>query len=116
MGLSKKENIPIPRKLLQDNIDTLVIPEIDAAIKAGELIENLSNIWQGATAEEKHKLLTIMLDAVYVDLLNTRSIVGILPKPAFYKLFESIKQNPVQTLLFLIQTKKKTPWICQSVW
>ena len=35
-----------------------------------------------------------MLDAVYVDLLATRSIVGLLPKPAFYSLLESLKQRP----------------------
>jgi hypothetical protein len=35
-----------------------------------------------------------MLDAVYVDLLNNRSIVGILPKPASYRLFGILKQTP----------------------
>lgn len=47
-----------------------------------------------ATFEEKHRLLTRVLDAVYVDLLATRSIVGLLPKPAFYSLLESLKQRP----------------------
>ena len=93
-GLVEEGEYNIQRKLLQDSLDTLVVPEMDAAIKAGELIENLDKIWQGSTPEEKHKLLTIMLDAVYVDLLNTRTIVGLLPKPAFFQLFESIKQKP----------------------
>lgn len=35
-----------------------------------------------------------MLDAVYIDLLTTRSVVGLLPKPAFYGLFESLRQTP----------------------
>ena len=35
-----------------------------------------------------------MLDAVYIDLIASRSIVGWLPKPAFYSLFESLRQKP----------------------
>jgi hypothetical protein len=93
-GLVEEGEYNIQRKLLQESLDTLVVPEMDAAIKAGELIENLDNMWRGSTPEEKHRFLTIMLDAVYVDLLNTRKIVGLLPKPAFYQLFESIKQKP----------------------
>jgi hypothetical protein len=45
--------------------------EIDAIVKTDELVENLGNIWHEATPEEKLRLLTIMLEAVYVDLLNT---------------------------------------------
>ncbi len=39
-------------------------------------------------------LLTTMLEAVYVDLAATRSIVGIQPKAPFYPLFDSLKQIP----------------------
>lgn len=93
-GLVEEGEYNLQCKLLQDNLDTLVIPGMDAITKAGELIENLGNIWRDSTLGEKHKLLTIMLDAVYVDLLNSRSIVGILPKPTFYRLFESLKRKP----------------------
>jgi site-specific DNA recombinase len=61
-----------------------------------------------AMLEEKHKLLTIMLDAVYVDLLNNRSIVGILPKPAFYRLFESLKQKP-DSKVIIFNPKQNAP-------
>jgi len=30
-------------------------------------------IWAKATMEEKHKLLAIMMDAIYIDLLTTQS-------------------------------------------
>jgi hypothetical protein len=49
--------------------------------------EKMDAIIEAITLEEKYKLLTIMLDAVYVDLLNSRSIAGILPTPTFYGLF-----------------------------
>lgn len=56
-------------------------------------LERLGLIWQKATLEEKHKLLSGMLEAVYVDLAASRSIVGIQPKPPFYPLFEVSKQK-----------------------
>lgn len=77
-GLIEEGECNPQRKLLQDNLGTLVVLEMDATMKAGELIENLGNIWKESTPKEKPKLLTIMLDAGYVDLLNSQSIVGIL--------------------------------------
>jgi len=35
-----------------------------------------------------------MIEAVYIDLAASRSIVGIQPKPPFYPLFESLRQKP----------------------
>ena len=37
---------------------------------------------------ERRKLLMIMLDAVYVDTVEEKSIVAIRPKPAFQPIFE----------------------------
>ena len=84
----------IQRKLLQHALESLVIPEADAALQAGELLESLGLIWDKATDEEKHRLLSGMIEAVYIDLAASRSIVGIQPKPPFYNLFESLKHLP----------------------
>lgn len=59
-----------------------------------EYTGRLGLIWEKATLGEKHRLLTGMLEAVYVDLAASRSIVGIQPKPPFYPLFESLKCKP----------------------
>jgi len=59
---------------------------------AGQMLESLGLIWDRATLEEKHRILTGMLEAVYVDIGEKKSIVGIQPKSAFYPLFESLKQ------------------------
>ncbi len=69
--------IHLQRKMLQDRLDGLVIPEAEAA-----------------SLEEKHSLLLNMLDAVYLDLAERRSVVGILPKGPFYPLFLSLKDDP----------------------
>jgi len=39
-------------------------------------------------------MLKSMLSAVYVDLGATKSVVGIVPKPAFYPLFQAIRCQP----------------------
>lgn len=51
------------RKLLQDAFDSLVIPEANAALNAGELLESLGLVWEKATLEDKHRLLAGMLGA-----------------------------------------------------
>ena len=84
----------VQRTLLNDTLNSLVVPENDATISAGEMLENLGFIWEKATLEEKHRLLRTMLEAVYVDLAASRSIVGIQPKGAFYPLFDSLKRIP----------------------
>lgn len=98
-GIVDDADYNVQRKLLQDNFDSLVVPEADATLNAGELLETLGLVWEKATLGEKHRLISGMLEAVYVDLAATRSIVGIQPKPSFYPLFESLKQKPDNKLM-----------------
>ena len=75
---------------------------------AGELLESLGLIWDKATDEEKHRLLSGMIEAIYIDLAASRSIVGIQPKPPFYNLFESLKHMPDNKVtIFRPGTKQK---------
>ena len=66
----------------------MVIPEVDSIKEAGRLVMDLPRLWDGATIEERRKLLLAMLDAVYVDTKERRAIVSIKPKAAFRALFE----------------------------
>ena len=45
-------------------------------------------MWEEADLTERHKLLMAMLDAVYVDTVEEKSVVAIRPKPAFRPIFE----------------------------
>ncbi|SVE58466.1 uncharacterized protein METZ01_LOCUS511320, partial [marine metagenome] len=42
--------------------------------------------WSAATLEERHQLLIMMLDAVYVDMAQGL-VLGLKPKPEFLPLF-----------------------------
>ena len=43
----------------------------------------MPRLWAGATFQERHQLLTMILDAVYIDMKYKKSIVSMKAKPAF---------------------------------
>jgi hypothetical protein len=45
-------------------------------------------LWKAAKLQERHDLITSMIDAVYFDLSSFKSIVAIKPKPPFRPIFE----------------------------
>ena len=69
-------------------MSSLVVPGVDAAREAGKLLEDLPTLWEEANLTERRMLLLAMLDAVYVDTVQEKSIVAIRPKPAFQPLFK----------------------------
>ena len=62
------------KQLLEMDLESLVLPSVNAAEEAGKLILNLKELWNKANPSEQRRLLT-MLDAVYVDAKQTKSIV-----------------------------------------
>jgi hypothetical protein len=56
-------------------------------MEAGKLLENIPDLWEEADLTEKRKLLMAMLNAVYVDTVEVKSVVAIRPKPAFRPIF-----------------------------
>ena len=46
-------------------------------------------LWAGASLKERHRLLTTILDAVYFDAKDSRSVVAIKPKAAFRPIFQT---------------------------
>ncbi len=107
-GLIEDGEYKIQLKLNRDILNSLVVPEEDAAIEAGKLLENMGPIWDKATLAEKHKLLSMMLDCVFVDLAASRSVVGVQPKPAFYPLFKSLQnQKDNKITVYYTENNKK---------
>ena len=87
-GLFPDEEYHRQKKLLEMELESLVVPAANAAEEAGNLIMNLKNLWAEANLEQRRKLLLTMLDAVYVDARKTKSIVAIKPKPPFKPIFQ----------------------------
>ena len=76
------------KRNLGTQLASLIIPDVDAAQEAGKLLDELATLWQEADLGERCRLLKAMLEAVYVDTVDQKSIVSIQPKPAFQPLFE----------------------------
>jgi site-specific DNA recombinase len=76
------------KRQLEDRLTTLVVPGVDAVVEAGKLLEDLPELWSKADLGERRKILTTMLEAVYVECKEERQIVGIRPKPSFRPLFQ----------------------------
>jgi site-specific DNA recombinase len=120
-GVFPDEEYHRQKKLLEMESESLVIPQANAAEEAGKLINDLPRLCLKANQEERRKLLLSMLDAVYVDAKQTKSIVAIKPKPPFKPVFQvaaSRKGSNIRILneplngssVFLVETgESRTP-------
>ena len=87
-GLYSDDDYRREKRSLEEKLASLVVPGVDATKEAGKLLENLPTLWREANLPERRKVLMSMLEAVYVDTVEEKAIVGICPKPAFMPLFE----------------------------
>jgi len=76
-GVFPDEEYHRQKKLLEMELESLIIPQVNAAEEAGKLIMDLPRLWANTNSEERRKLLLTMLDAVYVDAKKTKSIIAI---------------------------------------
>jgi len=76
------------RRQLDLELESLVVPQADAAEEAGRLIEKLPELWTEANLTERRKLLLTMLDGVYIDAKEEKRVVAIKPKPPFRPIFQ----------------------------
>ena len=87
-GLYDQDEYRRQKRNLEEKLRSLVVPDADAAVKAGKLLEDLPRLWKSAEAGERRRILMTMLDAVYVDTVEEKRVVAIRPRPAFSPLFE----------------------------
>ena len=87
-GLFPDEEYHHQKKLIEMEIESLIVPEADVAEEAGKLIKNLPELWRNARLAERHKLLMTMLNGVYVDAKIGKKIMAIKPKPPFRPIFQ----------------------------
>jgi hypothetical protein len=76
------------KRQLEEKLGSLIVPGIEAAQEAGRLLEQLPALWAAADLGERRRILMTMLEAVYVETVEERSIVALKPKPAFQALFQ----------------------------
>ena len=74
-------------RVIDQEMESLVVPEASAAEEAGYLLEQLPALWREADPEERRTLLLPMLEAVYVDTQEEKRVVAIKPKAPFRPVF-----------------------------
>jgi len=90
-GLLEQDDYKRQKRQLEERLHSLVVPGVNAVQAAGQLLENLPQLWAEATLGEKRQILLTMLEAVYVDPVEEKAIVAIKPKPAFLALFNMVE-------------------------
>ena len=87
-GVFPDEEYHRQKKLLEMELESLVVPQANAAEEAGKLILNLKQLWPEANPTERRKLLLSMLDAVYFETKASKSLIAVRPKPPFKPIFQ----------------------------
>ncbi len=65
-----------------------MVPEANATEEGGQLAQRFPELWSGATLQERHRLLVLRLEAVYVDDKDAKAVVALQPKPTFRAVFQ----------------------------
>jgi hypothetical protein len=102
-GLFDQNEYHRQKKAMEWELESLLIPEVDAAKEAGRLLQDLPRLWAGATLQERHQLLTTILDAVYIDLKDKKSIVSVKMKPVFQAVLGATSRAAVERLGFTLE-------------
>ena len=104
------------KKLLEMELESLVVPHANAAEEAGKLLNDLPKLWAGANLQERRKLLLTMLDAVYVDAKEDKCIVAIKPKPPFRPIFQVATIREGSVVYIIIVPLEVTPKARSCFW
>ena len=73
-------------------------------MEAGKLLEDLPVLWEEADLSERRKLLMAMLEALYINTVEEKSVVAIRPKPAFRPIFEVATTREGSGIVLINQT------------
>jgi len=104
------------KRLLEMELESLAVPEANAAEEAGRLIQDLPQLLAGATLEERRRLLLTMLDAVYVDAKEEKRIVAIKPKPPFRPVFQVATTREGSGIIMLNEPPEGSPEAQSCFW
>jgi site-specific DNA recombinase len=73
------------RGRLQEQLQALVVPDEEPAVRMGAYVEDLPTLWRAATLDERRAMVLTALDAVYVDM-DTGRLAAVQPKADFLPL------------------------------
>ena len=75
--------------------------ELPTLSEAALLFENIPQLWKEATPEERRKLISPLIERVYVDI-DSRLVGAIAPVPAFRTLLENAMARSESAAVLLL--------------
>jgi len=91
------------------NITSTEMPSIE---EAAALFEDIPTLWSEATQEERRKLLSPLVERVYVDI-DSRLVGAVTPMPAFANLMENAMSRAESSAVLLLsedETRRAKVW------
>ena len=86
--------------------------ELPSLEEAGLLFGNIPQLWNEATPEERRKLISPLIERVYVDI-DSKLIGAVKPVPAFARLLDAAMTNSESSALVLLsedETERLKDW------
>jgi len=127
--LAKRKRVV--RAYLDENIDENEyrrrLSELDAQLQAAQpadlpsveeasaLLADLPALWAEATGEERQRLISSMIERVYVDI-EFHCIAAITPTPAFRSLLKAAVDQDAQSTCILVEGTKEVDWAEWWTW
>ena len=88
-GDPSKERYLIVKENTEAELSAIDVPELDDAVEAVRILNDLSDSWKGANPGQRNRLLLAIFHGIYVDLGN-REVVGLRPMKAFTALLQAM--------------------------
>jgi hypothetical protein len=89
--------------------------DLPAIEEAKALLADLPALWAEATGEERQRLISSMIDRVYVDI-EERCIAAIAPTPGFGRLLDAAIEQDAQSMCILVGATEDVDWAEWWTW
>ena len=79
------------------------------------MLTDLPALWAEATGEERRRLISSMIERVYVDI-EFRCIAAITPTPGFRSLLQAAVEQDAQSTCVLVEANEEVDWAEWWTW
>ena len=84
-----RERYLVIKENAEAELATVYVPELDDAIEAVKILNDLGDLWKASNPGQRNRLLLAIFHSIYVDL-ERREVVGLRPRKAFTALLRAV--------------------------
>ena len=87
-GDLSKDRYLVIKENAEGELTTIYVPELDDAVQAVTILNELENLWKASNPGQRNRLLLAIFHSIYIDL-EKREVVGLRPRKAFTALLRA---------------------------